>query len=89
MGHVQSQSDRYEFSLFQGWLNSIRLKKGSTSVYLGTLTGLVADCNAALVVAGLMGKATQLTGQHRGYQVNTIKHRFVLSAVTLCSRRRR
>lgn len=37
----------------------------------------------ALMVAWLMGKATQLTHQHRQYQANTVKHRLVLSTIFL------
>ena len=35
----------------------------------------------ALMVAWLMGKATELTGQHWQYQANTIRHRKVLSTI--------
>jgi hypothetical protein len=35
----------------------------------------------ALMVAWLMGKATELTGQHRHYQVNTVRDRIVLSTI--------
>src|ERR687887_994279 len=35
----------------------------------------------ALRVAGLLGKATELTGQHRHYQTNTVRDRVVLSTI--------
>lgn len=35
----------------------------------------------ALLVAWLMGKATELSGQHRQYQANTVRHRVVLSTI--------
>jgi len=35
----------------------------------------------ALLVAWIMGKATELTGQHRQYQANTVKDRLVLSTI--------
>ncbi len=35
----------------------------------------------ALMVAWLMGKATELTGQHRHYQANTVRNRVVLSTI--------
>jgi len=35
----------------------------------------------ALLVAWIMGKATELTDQHRQYQANTVKHRLVLSTI--------
>lgn len=35
----------------------------------------------ALVVAWLLGRATQLTAQHYGYQANTVKDRLVLSTL--------
>jgi hypothetical protein len=35
----------------------------------------------ALIVVWLMGKATELTGQHWQYQANTIKTRKVLSTI--------
>ena len=35
----------------------------------------------ALMVAWLMGKATELAGQHRHYQANTVKNRVVLSTI--------
>jgi hypothetical protein len=37
----------------------------------------------ALMVAWLMGKATELTGQHRHYQANTLRDRVVLSTIFL------
>jgi len=37
----------------------------------------------AMMVLWLLGKATELTGQHRQYQANTIKHRTVLSTIFL------
>lgn len=35
----------------------------------------------ALLVAWIMGKATELTGQHRQYQANTVRDRLVLSTI--------
>jgi len=37
----------------------------------------------ALMVAWIMGKATELTDQHRQYQANTVKDRLVLSTIFL------
>lgn len=37
----------------------------------------------ALFVAWLMGKALELTGKHRDYQANSVKHRAVLSTIFL------
>ncbi|MGH8657190.1 MAG: IS4 family transposase, partial [Gammaproteobacteria bacterium] len=37
----------------------------------------------ALMVAWLLGKATQHTGQHRHYQANTVRDRVVLSTIFL------
>jgi hypothetical protein len=37
----------------------------------------------ALMVAWLLGKATQHTGQHRHYQANTVRNRVVLSTIFL------
>jgi hypothetical protein len=37
----------------------------------------------AMMVLWLLGKATELTGQHRQFQANTIKHRTVLSTIFL------
>ena len=37
----------------------------------------------AMLVLWLLGKATELTGQHRQFQANTIKHRTVLSTIFL------
>ena len=37
----------------------------------------------ALMVAWLLGKATQITGQHRHYQANTVRQRVVLSTIFL------
>ena len=42
---------------------------------------LILIAMLALLVAWIMGKATELTGQHRQYQANTVKHRLVLSTI--------
>ena len=42
---------------------------------------LLLVATLALMVAWLMGKATELTGQHRHYQANTVKDRVVLSTI--------
>ncbi len=42
---------------------------------------LLLVATLALMVAWLMGKATELTGQHRHYQVNTARDRIVLSTI--------
>ncbi len=42
---------------------------------------LLLIATLALMVAWLMGKATQLTGQHRHYQANTVRNRVVLSTI--------
>lgn len=45
------------------------------------LQNLLLIATLALMVAWLMGKATELTGQHRHYQANTIRNRVVLSTI--------
>jgi len=42
---------------------------------------LLLIATLALLVAWLMGKATELSGQHRQYQANTVKDRVVLSTI--------
>jgi len=42
---------------------------------------LLLIATLALMVAWLMGKATELTGQHRHYQANTVRDRVVLSTI--------
>jgi hypothetical protein len=42
---------------------------------------LLLVATLALMVAWLMGKATELTGQHRHYQANTVRDRIVLSTI--------
>jgi hypothetical protein len=46
-----------------------------------TPTDLVAHRDTGALVAWLMGKATELTGQHRHYQANTVRDRVVLSTI--------
>jgi hypothetical protein len=45
------------------------------------LQNLLLIATLALMVAWLMGKATELTGQHRHYQANTVRNRVVLSTI--------
>ena len=45
------------------------------------LQTLLLIATLALMVAWLMGKATELTGQHRHYQANTVRNRVVLSTI--------
>ena len=42
---------------------------------------LLLVATLALMVAWLMGQATELTGQHRHYQANTVRDRVVLSTI--------
>jgi Transposase DDE domain len=49
--------------------------------HLERLQVLLLIATLALRVAWLMGKATELTGQHRHYQANTVKDRVVLSTI--------
>jgi hypothetical protein len=42
---------------------------------------LLLIATLALLVAWLMGKATEPSGQHRQYQANTVKDRVVLSTI--------
>ena len=42
---------------------------------------LLLVATLALMVAWLMGKATELTRQHRHYQANTVRDRIVLSTI--------
>jgi hypothetical protein len=42
---------------------------------------LLLIATLALRVAWLIGKATELTGQHRHYQANTVRDRVVLSTI--------
>ncbi|HZA29559.1 MAG TPA: IS4 family transposase, partial [Gammaproteobacteria bacterium] len=50
---------------------------------LERLQVLLLVATLALLVAWLMGKATELTGQHRHYQANTARDRVVLSTIFL------
>lgn len=50
---------------------------------LERLQVLLLIATLALMVAWLLGKATELTGQHRHYQANTVRDRVVLSTVFL------
>lgn len=49
--------------------------------YVERLQVLLLIATLALMVAWLMGKATELSGQHRQYQANTVKNRVVLSTI--------
>ncbi len=49
--------------------------------HLERLQVLLLIATLALMVAWLMGKATELTGQHPHYQANTVKDRVVLSTI--------
>jgi hypothetical protein len=53
----------------------------SLELHLERLQVLLLIATLALMVAWLMGKATELTGQHRHYQANTVKDRVVLSTI--------
>ena len=50
---------------------------------LERLQVLLLIATLALIVAWLMGRATELTGQHRHYQANTVRNRVVLSTIFL------
>jgi len=50
---------------------------------LERLQVLLLIATLALMVAWLLGKATQHTGQHRHYQANTVRDRVVLSTIFL------
>ncbi|HZC02687.1 MAG TPA: IS4 family transposase, partial [Gammaproteobacteria bacterium] len=50
---------------------------------LEPLQGLLLIATLALRVAWLLGTATQLTGQHRHYQANTVRDRVALSTIFL------
>ena len=50
---------------------------------LQRLQVLLLIATLALMVAWLMGHATELTGQHRHYQANTVRDRVVLSTIFL------
>ena len=47
------------------------------------LANLLLIAMLALFVAWLMGRALELTGKHRDYQANTVRHRTVLSTIFL------
>ena len=49
--------------------------------HLECLQILLLIATLALMVAWLIGKATELTGQHRHYQANTVRNRVVLSTI--------
>ena len=51
------------------------------SYHVPRLQMLLLIAALALMVAWVMGKATELTHQHRHYQANTIKDRVVLSTI--------
>ncbi|MFH0340675.1 MAG: hypothetical protein ACHBNF_00805 [Chromatiales bacterium] len=44
---------------------------------------LLLIATLALMVAWPMGRATEITGQHRHYQANTVRDRVVLSTIFL------
>jgi hypothetical protein len=48
---------------------------------LERLQVLLLIATLVLIVAWLLGKATQHTGQHRHYQANTVRGRVVLSTI--------
>ncbi|MGH8522192.1 MAG: IS4 family transposase [Gammaproteobacteria bacterium] len=50
---------------------------------LQRLQVLLLIATLALMVAWLMGRATEITGQHRHYQANTVRDRVVLSTIFL------
>ena len=50
---------------------------------LERLQVLLLIATLALMVAWLMGRATEITGQHRHYQANTVRDRVVLSTIFL------
>ncbi len=50
---------------------------------LERLQVLLLIATLALIVAWLMGRATEITGQHRHYQANTVRDRVVLSTIFL------
>ena len=50
---------------------------------LERLQVLLLIATLALMVAWIIGKATQRTGQHRHYQANTVRDRVVLSTIFL------
>ena len=53
------------------------------SYQLERLQVLLLIATLALMVAWLMGRATEITGQHRHYQANTVRDRVVLSTIFL------
>ena len=71
---VQGRFDRYPIDKLELHLTYYKVERLGVMLLLGAL---------ALMVAWLMGKATQLTNQHRQYQANTITHRLVLSTIFL------
>jgi len=50
---------------------------------LERLQVLLLIATLALMVAWLMGRAIEITGQHRHYQANTVRDRVVLSTIFL------
>lgn len=62
------------FGLGLEWHQAYQRKRLQVLLLIATL---------ALLVAWLMGKAIELTGQHRHYQANTVRNRTVLSTLFL------
>jgi hypothetical protein len=72
----------------EGFRDLKSARYGLSLEYSGTrqrerLQVLLLIGSLALMVLWLLGKATELTGQHRQFQANTIKHRAVLSTIFL------
>jgi len=72
----------------EGFRDIKSARYGLSLEYSGTrqlqrLQVLLLVGSLAMLVLWLLGKATELTGQHRQFQANTIKHRVVLSTIFL------
>ena len=55
----------------------------SKTCHVERLQVLLLLASLALFVLWLMGKAVELTGQHRHYQVNTVRKQTVLSTICI------
>jgi hypothetical protein len=72
----------------EGFRDLKSARYGLSLEYSGTrqlqrLQVLLLIGSLAMMILWLLGKATELTGQHRQYQANTVKHRAVLSTLFL------
>jgi len=76
---VESQGQGLVRAPAEGWPGPKAALLGAPRMQRLQILLLIATL--ALMVAWLMGRATEITGQHRQYQANTVKDRVVLSTI--------